>query len=74
MGDGSYESKKFGGSVTVDTSDESLGLSNYEEALAFVNARLDDVVREDVEYYSDLSAKRDSFIHTVAADMRERDK
>ena len=77
---GDFESKKFGASVTLDSEEmlpgylEQYGHDALVETLnVMIENDLNALVKRDVAYYSDLTSKRDSFIHTVNATIRENE-
>ena len=67
MGNNSFESVKIGATISVDTS-EIPGELNITE---MANGLLTEALTDEVSYFSDLTQKRDSFIHTIDADNKE---
>jgi hypothetical protein len=58
---GDFESKKTGAAIEADL--EELGLS-FEEALAELDRKLDVILADDLAKLSDLTHKKDSFVHS----------
>jgi len=65
MGDGTYESQKIGASIEADL--DVLGLT-FEEGLAQLDEKLETMLDEDVRKASDITEKKNSFIHSYVGE------
>lgn len=76
LGNNTYESARVGATVELDTdkvTDELLKAHDVTNVIDLADALLSDALASEVEYWHEITTKKDSFIHLVHQDNQKRE-